>query len=536
MPARWLSAGTSRVAQRREDPYDMHLPTPPDDLELYSYRYRHDRVMLFTSLALIGVFWCLVKFSLLFPPWSYAYLGVVALMAVFFGVNLAVRATYSSEWKGPLGYKEPLSKWPSVDVFLPSAGEALELLHNTYEYVSRLDYPGVLNVYALDDSGRDSVRQMARGYGFTYLSRPNRGEHKKAGNLVYAYARSEGDWILILDADFVPRHDMVTRMVQFGERAPDAGIVQSPQWFRVHKQQNWLERGASMTQELFYRNIQVARDGHGSPICVGTCALYRRRALSDSMSDTGFVLIGHSEDVHTGFAMYRGSAVKHEHDVPWRVRYFPFVMSAGLCPDELRPFFTQQYRWAAGSLSLAKSGFFWKNTPLTLHQRMSYMSGFLYYIATGLFIFLVPIPVLVLVFLYPQYELWDNYLPLLPSFLVAWWIFPAWHSQPYTTHEVNRVRMVYSIAHLFALIDTMRGRLMGWKPTNDKSKARNWRYTMAMVVVLVWGVGVPVALLAGSAWRVSQGYTFYNFLPVAVLALLSLRVSSGISWTWMRSR
>ena len=513
-----------------------HLPAPPDDLELYSYRYRYDRVMLLLSLTLAGVFYCLVRFPFMDPPWTIGYLAVVALMAVFFGVNLFVRITYSREWVGPPRYRESLGKWPTVDVFLPSAGEDLRLLDNTYRYVSLLDYPGSLRVYALDDSGRPSVKQMAEEHGFTYISRANRGEHKKAGNLVNAYAQTDGDWILILDADFVPRADMVSRMVQFGERTPDAGIVQSPQWFRVHKQQTWLERGASVTQELFYRSIEVARDGHGSPICVGTCALYRRKALGDSMSDTGFVLIGHSEDVHTGFAMFRGSAVKHEHERPWRVKYFPFVLSAGLCPDEQRPFYTQQYRWAAGSFSLAKSGFFWKNTPLTLKQRLTYMSGFLYFAATGLFVFLVPIPILALIFAYPEYEQWSNYLPLLPAFLVAWFALPAWHSQPYSVHEVNRVRLLYSVAHLNALFDTVRGKLMGWKPTGNKGSGRNWRYIFAMLIVLAWGMGAPFAVMVGSVWRVSQGYTWYDFIPAIVLSLAALRVSSGIVWNWLRGK
>ena len=38
------------------------------------------------------------------------------------------------------------ARYPSVDVFLPSAGEDIELLENTYRHVARLRWPGALTV------------------------------------------------------------------------------------------------------------------------------------------------------------------------------------------------------------------------------------------------------------------------------------------------------------------------------------------------------------------------------------------------------
>ena len=42
-------------------------------------------------------------------------------------------------------------QYPSVDVFLPCAGEDLDVLDNTYLHVRPMDYPGEVNVYVLDD-------------------------------------------------------------------------------------------------------------------------------------------------------------------------------------------------------------------------------------------------------------------------------------------------------------------------------------------------------------------------------------------------
>ena len=46
----------------------------------------------------------------------------------------------------------------TVDVFLPSCGEPLAVLNNTFRYVSAMNWGGVKTVYVLDDSaGRKFV-------------------------------------------------------------------------------------------------------------------------------------------------------------------------------------------------------------------------------------------------------------------------------------------------------------------------------------------------------------------------------------------
>ena len=101
---------------------------------------------------------------------------------------------------------------------------------------------------------------------------------KKAGNLKYGFEHSDGDLIVIFDADFCPRHDFITELAPYFDEYPDVGIVQSPQFFDTHKGMSWLQRCAGTVQESFYRWAQVSRDKLGAPICVGTCAVYRRAA------------------------------------------------------------------------------------------------------------------------------------------------------------------------------------------------------------------------------------------------------------------
>jgi len=230
-------------------------------------------------------------------------------------------------------------KPPSVDIYLPCCHEPIDVLENTFKYISRLQYPN-FKVWVLDDGGLDIVKNLAERYGFNYITRNNKPYLKKAGNLRYAFAQTNGEFFVIFDADFCPRSDFLDVMLPYMNAYLDTAIVQSPQFFRPCAEQTWVEQGASATQELFYRVVQVNRDRWGASICVGSNALYRRAALEEV---GGTAEIGHSEDVHTGFyALTRG----------WKLRYLPLALACGVSPDTPRAFFSQQMRWCAGSTTL----------------------------------------------------------------------------------------------------------------------------------------------------------------------------------------
>ena len=55
---------------------------------------------------------------------------------------------------------------------------------------------------------------------------------------------SDSDYILLLDADFAPRPDLLDETLPYMDLHPDVGIVQTPQFFHVVDEQTWVERGA----------------------------------------------------------------------------------------------------------------------------------------------------------------------------------------------------------------------------------------------------------------------------------------------------
>jgi Glycosyl transferase family 2 len=236
-------------------PPDPTLPVPPDDRERDSYLQNSHRWVPVVSA--FGGFLTTVSLLFLVRSQAWAIPLLIPLAITTTGMIVSLVSSVRKRRDTLLTHRHRVRSYqpsyhPSVDVFLPSAGEDLAVLANTFLHVSRLQWAGPITVYVLDDSARESVRELAWEYGFYYLTRPNRGYLKKAGNLRFGYEHSTGDFIAIFDADFVPRPDYLRQLMPYTTEE-DVAIVQSPQYFDTHPKMNWVQFAAGATQILFYR-------------------------------------------------------------------------------------------------------------------------------------------------------------------------------------------------------------------------------------------------------------------------------------------
>jgi len=506
----------SRRRTAHDDP-DPVLPVPPRDTEKYAYVRRHVWVLtLCAAVSLPPLLYGQVR-MIDNSPWFGVYIPFALFGVLCFVLYLIADGTSRSfdlqEHKRIVAGWTPLC-YPSVDVFLPVCGEPMEVLRNTWSHVAilRRRYPGQVTPYVLDDSASPAIKAMARRFGFAYATRPNRGWFKKSGNLLYGFQISDGDYILLLDADFTPRPDLLAETLPYLDMFPDVGIVQTPQFFHVLDEQTWVERGAGAAQELFYRSIQTARANRDAAICVGSCAVYRRKALEDNR---GMSLAEHSEDLHTGFDLRR---------MGWRLRYLPIALSTGNCPDNVLAFLNQQYRWCSGTMSLLCSKKFWQ-ANLPLRTRMCYLSGFLYYINTAVFAFVIPLLSIALVAFDPSMLQLKNLIFFAPILIYSGLIYPMWHRVPYRL-EAWSVRVITAWAHIFALADIMRGRLRGWQPSGSSKTKQDGRKRF-WIGLTGWSAG-SAAVWAGLAlWRMLT-MNPYNFFLIFVLGVFQLVVAGRI--------
>lgn len=500
---------------------DDHLPAPPDDREKYLYLGpQHRWFIALRTLAATSAAISLVLFSKGMPVLWLFYIGLsvfVSYMYLSHYTTTRPRRVQRSEHDFRVSLWNP-PVHPTVDVFLPSAGEELSVLANTYRAVRLLDYPGAVNVLVLDDSDRWQVRRLAEQFGFRHEVRPNRGHMKKAGNLKHGFSVSDGDVIAIFDADFVPRPDFLRELMPYLDD-PTVAIVQSPQFFDTHRGLPWLQRAAGAVQESFYRWAQPSRDALGAPICVGTCALYRRSALNES---GGFAQIGHSEDVHTGVNLLK---------VGYRTVYIPVVLAKGLCPDRMPSFISQQYRWCAGSMSLlVDQGF--HDAPLSYRQRMCFFTGFGYYISTAIGVVLLSLPTIIMLWVLPDRVHLSNFFWVLPT--LALYPFIALMHKSSWSPTCLRVYTISSFSHALAIWHVLRGRPAEWVPTGEH---RSSSMTSAVTRLMVgWLVLTESAMCAGIVHFLWTGHSLIDVGPVIFYALMNAYICLPIGWMAWRSR
>eukprot|EP00903_Cladosiphon_okamuranus_P008684 g8320.t2 len=401
---------------------------------------------------------------------------------------------------------------PTVDVFLPVCNEPIVLLANTWNHVLALDYPHVA-VHVLDDGGSDEVKVLAAKYGFEYIRRDNRPELKKAGNLRYAFARTSGEVITIFDADFCPRPDFLRETLPYLVD-PSIGILQTPQFFRRRKEQTWIEQGAGLSQESFYRLIQVNLDRFNAAICVGSCAVYRRAAVEPF---GGVAPIEHSEDMYTGYKMA---------EIGYKVKYLPLCLAMGICPDEPRSFFMQQYRWCMGSCTLVLHRDFWRSDISSVHK-LCFIHGMLAYLASPLILFLGPAPMLLLLWFKADKVLWAYCGFTVPAVVFTLIIIPTWSKQDSILGSMSyhRVSVLQCYAHLFAINDHLMGTVATWVPSGGKpSKASSKAYDSSVLVLVIWNVLSTLLIVGGCLWRATE-YPWQHFVIPAVVASCSCGLS-----------
>jgi cellulose synthase (UDP-forming) len=293
---------------------------------------------------------------------------------------------YFIAWS-PTRYARPrVLMGKTVDVFIPTYNEPVELLRETVVCAVNIKYPHT--TYVLDDGNRDEVRRLAEEFNCVYLARRDRS-HAKAGNLNNALRHSSGEFIVTLDADHVASPDLIDETIGFFADQ-DVAIVQCTQdFYNLDSFQhvvNWKRRVGWQQQELFFSVIQPGKDRHNATFYCGSPGLIRRSALEEI---GGFPTGTVTEDMHTSLRLQKKG---------WRVLYHNKTLARGLAPQTFNGFATQWQRWGQGSMQVLRTEKVLGSPELNWRQKLCYLSSFYFYWMSFVKLFFVLTPVISLAF------------------------------------------------------------------------------------------------------------------------------------------
>jgi cellulose synthase (UDP-forming) len=289
------------------------------------------------------------------------------LWVVLFGCEVFGLALLGSfaflAWRVPVPARPAVGWRPTVDVFVCTYDEGLDVLGATLVGCDRITYPHT--TWVLDDGRRESVRSLAERYGARYLARAT-NEHAKAGNINNALGHTDGQLLLILDADHVPQPDILDATVGYFDD-PSVAVVQTPHDFGNHDSFQHFETGRH-DQSMFFEVLMPGKDRHDGAFWCGSAAVILRLALEGI---GGIATETVAEDFHTTIRL---------HGQGWHTRYHDETLVQGLAPHDLASFLLQRDRWARGNLSVLRT----PENPvvasgLSVKQRASYLSSLLAY-------------------------------------------------------------------------------------------------------------------------------------------------------------
>jgi cellulose synthase/poly-beta-1,6-N-acetylglucosamine synthase-like glycosyltransferase len=210
--------------------------------------------------------------------------------ALWLGLPLVLAETYGFVMLVLLAF----SCWRTTRRTPPSplAGRRVAVLVATFdedEDVLRPTVVGALGirndvppeVWVLDDGGRAWVSEMCGQLGARYLSRPAPRAHAKAGNINHALRYVDAEFLVTLDADHVPRPELLERMLGY-MADPQVAVVQGPQAFynRGFGHPRHHDDPLRNEQSVFFDVILPGKDRHAAAFWCGCPSVLRRTRAS----------------------------------------------------------------------------------------------------------------------------------------------------------------------------------------------------------------------------------------------------------------
>ena len=332
-----------------------------------------------------------------------------------------------------------------VDLFIATYSEDVELVRLSIRDALKVScpVPVVYRVHVLDDGRRPAMRTVCEEEGVNYITRDNNIGYK-AGNLRNGLEQTDGDFLVICDADTRVFPTLLTNTLGYF-RDPDVAWVQTPQWFfdlpegerlpeKLRRRGGIIGYGAGRLLEcitgpitpgrdpffndprMFYDVILRRRNWANAAFCCGAASIHRREAVMQGAlrawvfnveQEIGrFTQDIHDEETrnalslamrphviadteltpykfHVSEDIYTSIVLHGDSERRWRSVMHPGIESKMLSPQDLLTWMIQRFKYAAGSIDILFHDqiFSRKRFRLSLPQTLMYATTFWSYLA-----------------------------------------------------------------------------------------------------------------------------------------------------------
>lgn len=435
--------------------------------------------ILFVMVALWYLHWRLGTFN----P-DALFFSAVFYTAEVYGFFTAILHLFMV-WRLSVRESPPTPAGHTVDVFVPTYNESVDLLRKTLLAAVNMDYPH--KTWLLDDGNRPEMKSLAAELGCGYLARSD-NTFGKAGNLNNALQASNGEFIAMFDADHAPKRDFLSKTLgYFGD--PDVAFVQTPQDFYNldSYQHRWDKPGQRLwtEQSLFFRVIQRGKDVWNAAFFCGSCAIMRRSSL-DAIG--GFATGTVTEDLHTSLRLHKKG---------FRSIYHTESLAFGIAPNNIKDFLRQRVRWGAGAMDVWRRERIVFTRGLTIAQRLCYLASVMtYFDGWQRAVFYLAPAIVLLTGVMPIYNFdWQFLVHFIPFYIMTFWLLEEiWRGYSHIFY-IEQYHMARFAAFMWATLG-MLWRQKIFRVTDKDNNGKQWLSLYIVPQYLIAGINI-VALPVG---------------------------------------
>lgn len=278
---------------------------------------------------------------------------------------------------------KPTDYQPKVSIHVPAYNEPPEMLNNTLDALTRLNYHN-FEVIVIDNNTKDpAVWQPVQAHCATLGERfrffhvdPLSGF--KAGALNFALEQTcpDAEIIAVIDSDYQVTPDWLEELIPAFED-PNMAIVQAPQDYH-DGDESLFKAMINAEYQGFFHIGMVTRNERNAIIQHGTMTMVRAKILKEMRWSEWSI----TEDAELGLRILSAG---------YDATYIPRCYGQGVMPDTFVDYKKQRFRWAYGAVVIMREHLSTllglNDTKLKRGQRYHFLAGWLPWLADGINLF-----------------------------------------------------------------------------------------------------------------------------------------------------
>ncbi|MFH0986335.1 MAG: glycosyltransferase [Candidatus Omnitrophota bacterium] len=381
---------------------------------------------------------------------------------------------------------------PFVAILIPARHEPREVLSRTFITINNIEYANK-RIYFLDDSVKEEyhkeAEELARKFGLQLFRRTKPWHGAKAGIINDFLEQMTEKYVVIFDADSNPMPDFLSPLVPIMEANEKLAFIQTPQFY-TNINTNRIARAAMLQQAVFYEYICDGKGTVDAMFCCGTNVILRVSALKAVGGMDERTL---TEDFSTSLRL-------HAHG--FSSLYYNHVGAFSMGPEDLNSYFTQQFRWASGTLQVLRDLFWLLLTrPFSLKpwQWFQYFLSSTYYLIGFAFFSLILGPLLYIFFKVPSFYASPSvyFLSFLPYVILSTSVFyfslRKRNYKPWDLVLGQFLGAMTFLVYVQAALAVLSGSKLSFGVTSKvKGKAMSFRALWPQLAVLMLTFAAPV--------------------------------------------